>query len=213
MKEIRKAEAALIFGKLAEVMSQNKDEMTKLDAALGDGDLGMVMEKAFRLIGAQAADIEERASDPGRMFALAGMEIGKAAPSTMGTLLASGFMKAGKAVSGKDAIQAEDMAVFLTAFADAIAALGGAKRGDKTALDVLYPAAEAAQAAAKENPGGLDAALEAALSAAEKGLEEGRSLMAKHGRPGIFREKTIGMTDPGSFAGVLIVRALYEAAR
>jgi dihydroxyacetone kinase-like protein len=209
-KEIGKAEAAAVFGKLKDVMEKNRDELTKLDAALGDGDLGAVMAKAFALIADNSPDIDAKASDPGKMFALAGMEIGKNAPSTMGTLLASGFMKAGKAVSGKPAIGAGDMAVFIKAFADAIASLGGARRGDKTVLDVLYPAADAAELAAQD---GDDAAgvLAKAAAGAEKGLEECRGFMAKHGRPGIFREKTIGMTDPGSFAGVLILRAFCEA--
>jgi dihydroxyacetone kinase-like protein len=180
-----------------------------LDAALGDGDLGMVMAKAFSLIDEKIPDIQAKASDPGKMFAMAGMEIGKNAPSTMGTLLASGFMKAGKAVSGKQSIGPQDMAAFLRAFADAIASLGGAQRGDKTVLDVLYPAAEAGEAAAAD--GDVSAVLEKALAGARKGLEDGRALMAKHGRPGIFREKTIGMTDPGSLAGVLIVSAFYDA--
>ena len=213
MKEIGKTETALVFAKLKELMSANKDELTRLDASIGDGDLGMVMEKAFSLIAEKAAEIREKAANPGKMFAMAGMEIGKNAPSTMGTLLASGFMKAGKAVSDKDAINAQDMAAFIAAFAEAIAALGGAKKGDKTVLDVLYPAADAAREAAREKPGDLPAVLAAALAGAEKGLEDGRALQARHGRPGIFREKTIGMTDPGSLAGVLILRAFHEAAQ
>ncbi|MDR1933666.1 MAG: dihydroxyacetone kinase subunit L, partial [Spirochaetales bacterium] len=162
------------------------------------------------LIDEKIPGIQAQAADPGRIFAMAGMEIGKNAPSTMGTLLASGFMKAGKAVSGKELIAAHEMAAFLSAFADAIASLGGARRGEKTVLDVLYPAADAADEAAAAG-GDVAAVLEKALAGAEKGLEEGRALMAKHGRPGIFREKTLGMTDPGSFAGVLIVRAFYDA--
>ncbi|MDR1316318.1 MAG: DAK2 domain-containing protein [Spirochaetales bacterium] len=209
-EEIGKAEAAAIFGQLKAVMEKNRDELTALDAALGDGDLGMVMAKAFTLVEEKTGEIQEKASDPGRMFALAGMEIGKNAPSTMGTLIASGFMKAGKAVSGKQAVGAADMAVFIKAFADAIASLGGAKQGDKTVLDVLYPASEAASRAAREGLG-LREVLERALGAAQEGLEEGRGFMARHGRPGIFREKTIGMTDPGSLAGVLILRAFCEA--
>ncbi|MDR1625979.1 MAG: DAK2 domain-containing protein [Spirochaetia bacterium] len=209
-EEIGKAEAAAVFGKLKAIMEKNREELTRLDAALGDGDLGMVMAKAFAHIGEKTAAIQEQAADPGKMFALAGMEIGKNAPSTMGTLLASGFMKAGKAVSGKPAIGAADMAVFIKAFADAIAALGGASQGDKTVLDVLYPAAQAAEGAAREGLG-LGDVLAKAAAGAQKGLEEGRGLMARHGRPGIFREKTIGMTDPGSFAGVLIIRAFCEA--
>ena len=212
MKEFGKTETASVFARLKEVMTTNKDELTALDAAIGDGDLGMVMEKAFSLIADNAAEIQKNASDPGKMFAMAGMEIGKKAPSTMGTLLASGFMKAGKAVSGKDTINAADMAVFFQAFADAISALGGAKPGEKTVLDVLYPAAQAAAEAAKEKPGDLKAVLAAAQAAGQRGLEDGRTLQSKHGRPGIFREKTIGMTDPGSLAGVLILRAFCEAA-
>jgi dihydroxyacetone kinase-like protein len=209
-EEIGKAEAAAVFAQLKEVMEKNRGELTRLDAALGDGDLGMVMAKAFALVGEKTAAIREQASDPGMMFALAGMEIGKNAPSTMGTLVASGFMKAGKAVSGKQALGAPDMAVFIKTFADAVASLGGAARGDKTVLDVLYPASEAAERSAREGLG-LGEVLARALASAQRGLEEGRGLMAKHGRPGIFREKTIGMTDPGSLAGVLILRAFCEA--
>jgi dihydroxyacetone kinase-like protein len=211
MKEIGKTYAAALFKRLKAVMEENKDELIKLDAAVGDGDLGLTMVKAFTAVAEKSAEIQAKAADPGKMFALAGMEIGKAAPSTMGTLLASGFMKAGKAVSGKDTLSAADIAAFLAAFTEAIAALGGAQRGDKTVLDVLYPAAEACARAAKENPGDISAVLAQTAAEAEKGLEECRGFMAKHGRPGIFRDKTIGLTDPGSFTGVLILRALYEA--
>jgi dihydroxyacetone kinase-like protein len=207
---IGKNEAAAIFKKLKNVMAENREELTALDAALGDGDLGLTMEKAFTAVAEKLPELEEKAAGPGELFARAGMCIGKEAPSTMGTLLASGFMRAGKAVSGKETLGAADMAAFLSAFTQAVASLGGAARGDKTVLDVLYPAAEACEKAAACGKD-LPAALEAADSAAQKGMEECKGFMAKHGRPGIFREKTIGLTDPGSFTGVLILRAFRGA--
>ena len=210
MNGIGKNEAAAIFKKLKTVMAENREELTRLDAALGDGDLGLTMEKAFTAVVEKLPEFDENAAGPGELFALAGMCIGKEAPSTMGTLLASGFMRAGKAVSGKETLGAADMTAFLAAFAQGIASLGGAARGDKTVLDVLYPAEEACEQAAAEGKD-LPAALEAAAGAAEKGMEECKGFMAQHGRPGIFREKTIGLTDPGSFTGVLILRAFQTA--
>lgn len=212
MKNIGKNEVASIFRQLRLRMEKSREDLIGLDAAIGDGDLGLTMSKAFAAVDEKKTEIAARAADPGKMFALAGTEIARSAPSTMGTLLASAFMKAGKAVSGRETLCAADFSEFLTSFTEGIAELGAARRGDKTILDVLYPAAEAFSSAAEKAPDAeISTLLEKAIEAAEAGLEKSRGFMAKHGRPGIFREKTIGLVDPGGATGVLILRSFYEA--
>ena len=152
---VGKPEVARVFARLKSIMDENRENLIRLDAELGDGDLGITMTKAFSAVEAKTGEIMEKAADPGRMFALAGTEIAKSAPSTMGTLLASAFMKAGKGAAGRETLDGGDLAGFLAAFADGIAGLGAAKPGEKTILDVLYPAAEAAAAAAERNTGDI----------------------------------------------------------
>jgi dihydroxyacetone kinase-like protein len=47
---------------------------------------------------------ESTETDMGKFLAKTGMVIAKAAPSTMGTLMATGFMRGGKAVVGAEAL-------------------------------------------------------------------------------------------------------------
>lgn len=211
--KIGKPETARVFSRLRSIMDENRERLIRLDAELGDGDLGITMAKAFTAVETLSDEISGKAADPGRMFSLAGTEIARSAPSTMGTLLASAFMTAGKKVAGRESLDGADLADFIAALAEGIAGLGAARRGDKTILDVLYPAAEAAAGAARQLPGDLRGVIAAALAAAEKGLEDSKAFMAVHGRPGIFREKTIGLTDPGGATGVLILQAFQDVIR
>jgi phosphoenolpyruvate---glycerone phosphotransferase subunit DhaL len=208
MNEIGKNEVARVFKRIRAIMDVHRDELISLDAQIGDGDLGLTMTRAFAAVEDKLSVLNASAADPGKLLALAGMEIGKAAPSTMGTLLAAGFMKGGKAVAGRESLDGQSLAVFLRAFMNAIVELGKAAVGDKTILDVLAPAVEALDKAAS---GGPLAGMQAALAAARAGLESSKALQARHGRPGIFREKTIGLQDPGATAGVYVIQGFCEA--
>jgi dihydroxyacetone kinase-like protein len=138
------------------------------------------------------------------------MTMAKAAPSTMGTLVATGFMRAGKAVKGKTELASEDIALFFRAFSDGIMERGKTKLGNKTIVDVLDPVASALESAASE---GVDPEQlpERAVSAAEKGERAARDMVSQHGKAAIYREQTVGKPDPGANAGVLIVRGFFAA--
>ena len=77
-----------------------------------------------------------------------GMTIARTAPSTMGTLVATGFMSGGKAVGGASALGRKEMAAFFDAFVAGIMQRGKSKPGEKTIVDVLHPAAQAFKEAA-----------------------------------------------------------------
>ena len=208
MQTINAAGALAVLKKIASVMADNKDRLIQVDQVVGDGDLGLTMSGGF---GGAAKDAEGFAeTDPGKLFMKAGMAINKHAPSTMGTLMATGFMRGGKATSGKTELASADMAVFFQAFLDGMMERGKAKPGEKTVVDAALPAAEAAKAAT-DKP--LPEALAAIQTGAEKGLEEGKKLMSQHGKAAVFREKTIGLEDPGSLAFCLMVKGFAEAVR
>jgi dihydroxyacetone kinase-like protein len=129
----------------------------------------------------------------------------------MGTLIATGFMRGGKAVTGSGELNTGAMAAFFEAFAAGIMERGGAKPGEKTILDTLVPAAEALKRAA-ENGTSHGEALQSALDAAENGAESAKAMRAVHGRPSYYGDKSVGREDPGACVGVLIVGAFAAQA-
>lgn len=197
-----------VFATLEQVMADNFQLLTDLDAVAGDGDLGITMTKGFAAANKAASDYAEK--DAGKMLMMAGMAIAREAPSTLGTLLASGLMKGGKEVTGKEQLALADTARMMDGFARGLMERGKAKPGEKTIVDALLPAADALRAA---GPGWTIAqAWTAALQAAEAGLESTRQMKAVHGRAAYRGENSVGMVDPGATVGVMLIKAIAEAA-
>jgi len=190
----------------AKAMSENRTLLIELDSVIGDGDLGITMDKGFTAAAKTANELS--AEEPGSIFMKAGMTISREAPSTTGTLMATGLMRGGKAVAGRQELSAADMKVFLAAFLQGVMDRGKAKPGEKTLVDVLVPAVEAA-----ESFTGDDAALiwKQAEEGALRGIEAAKSLQAQHGKAAVFREKTIGLEDPGGRAVYLFIKSFAEA--
>jgi dihydroxyacetone kinase-like protein len=189
----------------AKAMSENRAVLTELDSAIGDGDLGITMEKGFTA--AALAVRELSTEDPGSIFMKAGMTMSREAPSTMGTLIATGLMRGGKAIAARQEISVPDMKVFLAAFLQGVMDRGKAKPGEKTLVDVLVPAVEAMKSFV-----GDDVALiwKQAEEGAARGIEAARDLEAQHGKAAVFRKKTIGLEDPGGRAVYLMIKSFAE---
>ena len=173
------------------------EELRQLDAVIGDGDLGVTVELGSKALREYLASQDE--ADIGQLLAKCGLQFNKASPSTFGTLLASAFMGAGKAVMGKENIEIADLGLMADGAVDGIQKRGKAEVGDKTMLDCLVPAVEAFK---KELAGGAnpEIALKTSLIAAEEGMKATVQMMSKHGRASWHREKTIGVQDAGATA-------------
>ena len=194
-----------LFDLLKEVMISNKDHLIEIDGIMGDGDLGLTMVSAFTA----AADEFPEETDLGKVFTKAGMTMAKAAPSTMGTLMGSGFMRGGKAVKEKTELGIEEMAQFWRAFVTGMSERGKAKPGDKTIIDSLDPAAAALEKAAATGKS-LKEGFAAALSAAESGMESTRTMEAQFGRLAYNQEKAKTLIDPGSVVGVIVIKTFAD---
>lgn len=198
-------EAKDIIRRISMIMIEKKKYLIELDSFVGDGDLGITMEKAFSAADALKFNEEEL---PGRYFMQAGLAMAKAAPSTMGTLVATGFMRGGKAVKDKEQLLSDDLYNFFKAFMDGIMERGKTKPGEKTIVDVLDHIVKVL----KENTDkSLAESLSAGLVAAEDGLEATKNMMAQHGKAAVFREKTIGLPDQGGVACLYIMQGFKEA--
>jgi dihydroxyacetone kinase-like protein len=182
-----------------------RDYLTSLDQAMGDGDLGISMgkigESLLEFVDANAID------DIGKYLYQVGTAVNKAAPSTMGTLTAGALMSAAKVVRGKTELEPADLAAMLQAADEGIQSRGKAKLGDKTIVDALHPASEAF-AAAIQGGAGLQVASAAAVAAAEAGRDSVTPLRSKVGRASWVGERTEGKIDPGCAMFVLALKAL-----
>ena len=192
-----------VLSLLKQMMDDHRDRLIALDRDLGDGDLGLTMTKAFTSAHETAATSEETL--PGKLLMRVGMAMAKAAPSTMGTLVATGFMRGGKAIGDQKQLGVPQLAAFFRAFTDGIMERGKTRPGNKTIVDALNPATESLMQAAVQGKQ-LSEALAAASEAAARGNEAARMMKSQHGKAAVYRNQTIGKEDPGASVGVLIVQ-------
>jgi len=185
-------------------LQAQKDYLIELDSAIGDGDLGITVDRGFQGV---RDGLQEHANDIGRILFKAGMDFSNSAGSTMGALLGTAFMRAGKQVQGQREISLADVVRMVKAAEDGIKEKGKAQPGDKTMLDALAPAREALEQAALAGTD-LAEAMKQAASAAEKGVQSTINMQASFGRARWLGERTIGHQDPGATLVFLIARSL-----
>jgi len=196
-----------LFQGAADIFEEKKEELCEMDARMGDGDLGLTMKKGYCALPEIYAGLEE--ADMGKRLSKAGMKMSSVVPSTMGTLMSSGWMEGGKRLIGKEEVDASAFAAFLRGFADGIAKRGKCVPGERTVLDAIFPAADAAEQAATSGSGLEDTAA-AALEGAKRGLESTKEMTPKYGKAAVFAAKALGTEDQGATAGMLLVQGLYN---
>lgn len=198
---------ASILKKVATDLESHSEELRQLDAVIGDGDLGVTVELGSKALREYLASSDE--DTIGQLLAKCGMQFNKASPSTFGTLLASAFMGAGKAVLGKEKIDIADTGLMGDGAIDGVKKRGKAEVGDKTMLDCLVPAVEAFK---KELADGIDpeVALKDAVTAAEEGMKATIPMMSKHGRASWHRENTVGVQDAGATATYYLIESFVR---
>ncbi|MBN1376455.1 MAG: DAK2 domain-containing protein [Dehalococcoidia bacterium] len=185
-------------------LSNHSDEVQKLDAALGDGDMGVTLQLGSKAVSEYLASVDEK--DIGKLLAGCGLCFNKASSSTFGTLLASAFMESGKACMGRQEIAIEDIMLIGQGAIDGIKKRGKAEIGEKTVLDPLVPAVEAFK---DELSGKSDIglAVESAIQAAKKGLEATIEMRAKHSRASWRTDGGVGVQDAGATAMYYLIEA------
>jgi len=184
----------------AELIGEHAEELTELDAAIGDADHGTNMKRGL----AAAVD----AVGAGGFTAADALlkKVGTTLVSTVGgaagPLYGTFFLRTGGALSGQDGIDARALAAGLEAGIGGIAARGRATTGEKTMLDAWSPALEALRAQPDD--------LAAAVRAAAEGREATKPMVATKGRASYLGERSAGHIDPGAASTVLLLTALDD---
>jgi phosphoenolpyruvate---glycerone phosphotransferase subunit DhaL len=188
-------------------LADARDELRSLDAALGDGDLGITVEKGCAAVRAKLAELDD--PSPAEVLRSSGAAFATANPSTFAALSGGGLLAAAKAVADATELDRDGAVTVARAVADSIATRGKAELGDKTVLDALVPSVDALERADGDGDG--DAALAAMVDAARRGVEETAWSESRRGRASWLRERSAGRPDPGATAYVRLLESLAAA--
>jgi dihydroxyacetone kinase len=181
--------------------------LTELDQAVGDGDLGISMERGARAV--REAMASYPLDDPAETLHELGVTLQRSLGGTSGPLYGIFFVRAGAVLRRRPADAAGWVEAFRAGCA-AVSELGGASRGDRTMLDALLPAAEAFAEAVKSRH---DAAgiLRAGAAAAAERARATAAMMPRRGRSSYLGKRALGHPDPGAEAVAVWLAALVPA--
>ena len=180
------------------------DELRDLDAAVGDGDLGITVRNGCEAVSARLGGLAN--PRPADVLKAAGAAFASANPSTMAALVGGALLAGAKVLGETESVDRAQAVAVLSAAVDSIATRGKAQLGDKTMLDALAPSLDRMKAANES------AALDAMIEAAQQGVDETTPLQSKRGRAAWVGERGIGHPDPGATAYVRFLQALRDAA-
>ncbi|MBO9307084.1 dihydroxyacetone kinase subunit DhaL [Thermomicrobium sp.] len=193
--------------RIAELMRQNRDYLTQLDAAIGDADHGANMDRGFQVAVQKLGN--EPPNDIGAIFRTVGMALLSSVGGAAGPLYGTFFLELGKQLAGRTTVSAQEWATALRTAVATVAARGQAQVGDKTMIDALAPAVEELERALAEGVS-LAAAMQRAAAAAAEGMRATIPLQARRGRASYLGERSVGHQDPGATSSALLLTAAAE---
>lgn len=209
MKGFSQDAGAVIVDKLIIAIQENKQFLSDIDGAIGDGDHGINMNKGFTLC-REALDKE-----PGNLsysLIVLGKILMMKIGGSMGPLYGKFFMSIGKSLEGSSVIEAEIFSKALNAALESIRAISSAQVGDKTLMDVLIPSVAAFDQAINEDKSFTEA-LDAMGAAAIVGRDSTIDMVAKLGRSSRLGERSRGVMDAGAASCCLILNTMASAAK
>lgn len=189
----------------ADLWRDNQDVLGDIDSRFGDGDHGVTIGK---ISGATTREVLEWGEEVAFHDFLAGLGSaviavgGGSAGSLYGTL----FSGLGTPLTDENEIGSLGLQAMFKGSLESMYEITKARVGDKTMMDALIPAVEAALAAS----GGPGDILKAAADAAVQGAEATRNLISKFGRARSYGGQTIGTPDAGSISTSLLFQGLYS---
>ena len=204
---LAKPEIIQMFKKIALLWNENKDYLSQIDSRFGDGDHGITIGKIASLMEKSIEDWED--DDMETFIEDLGdntMEIGGGSAGPLyGTMIGglSGPLEGNRPIDAK--ILKEMFTECLSAMED----ITTAGIGDKTMMDALIPAVDAAQKADDD----IMAILKAAKEAAVRGAKESEQYISRYGRARSYKEQTIGTPDAGAVSTSLFFAGLYDGLK
>ena len=187
-----------------EVLAESADELRDLDAAVGDGDLGVTV-RGGSAAARQAMHALPESATPGEIFRALATAISAANPSSFAALVATALLAAARSVATVPSITRDDVVRMAQQATAAVEKRGKSALGDKTVLDALIPSVRALEASTSET------ALAAMIAAARKGIDDSTPNVSRRGRAAWLGERAQGHPDPGAVAYLRFLEALRRS--
>ena len=205
MEKFSNAEGYKIVFNLIDTIHSNREFLSEVDGAIGDGDHGINMDKGFSLAKLKISEDMNLSASLDTLGNMLLSEIG----GSIGPLYGLFFKSLSSSCNSKEEI---DKYIFLDMLKNAytkITEIGNAKVGDKTLIDTLYPAYNAYKGAVDNKT--FRESLEIMIQEAEKGKDSTRDLVAKIGRSSRLGERSKGALDAGAVSCYLILKSITES--
>jgi dihydroxyacetone kinase-like protein len=202
-----KSNWSAMFACTARLMKENKTLLSEIDSKFGDGDHGVTIAKI--------ADIFEIAIEAWKnndwtlkeFFATVGDRVINVSGGSAGPLYGTFLAGLGETLGAEKTADAQLLKRILRSGLDELQGLTNAKVGDKTMMDTLIPAIEAAT----DGPDDIVEILRLAKDAALAGAAASEGFVSKFGRAKSYKEATIGTPDAGAVSCTYIFLGFYAA--
>jgi len=189
--------------RFADVVSEKRMDLVRLDTAIGDGDHGTNMDRGMKKA-VEKLDSTE-GGDIGADLKNVGMALVSSVGGAAGPLYGTLFLQMGTASAGKSELDLDGWTAAVEAGVKGVQSRGKAEPNDKTMIDALLPAIDALR-----EGGELGEALKRSADAAEEGMKATIPLEARKGRASYLGPRSVGHQDPGATSSYLLLRAAAE---
>lgn len=208
MSKIDSAFLIASFRRASDRLEAERQVLCALDGEIGDGDHGTSMANGFTAISSRLRTMEKTDAAPAALLREAANAFLGEVGATVGPLYASALLYGARLLDAEELDQRE-IGRLMVAFGDGIKARGHAELGDKTMIDVWYPAGHAAIAAADDGADLADVA-RTLIEAAEQASQTTITMIAMRGRASRLKERSLGHLDPGGASAAIIATAFAE---
>jgi phosphoenolpyruvate---glycerone phosphotransferase subunit DhaL len=200
-------DVARMLRSAADKIRANREELSRLDSAIGDGDHGTSISRAMDIMERIVVQSERKCTkdllrDVG--WGVMGVDGGATGP-----LIGSFLMGLSDGLKEQDPIDGPALAAMFEAGLAGVRKQTKAQVGDKTLMDALMPAVASIRGAVDAGRSIKDALREAA-HASGKGALSTKDLKARFGRARNLGERVLGCQDPGATSLALFFQGLVE---
>jgi dihydroxyacetone kinase-like protein len=209
MESFKIAEGAIIADRLIAAIQSEKQYLSDIDGAIGDGDHGINMNKGFTMC-REALDKEpgDLVHSFNTLAKILMMKIG----GSMGPLYGKFFKALAVSYEGKPEIEKGDFLASLEAVMHEIGKISTALPGDKTLIDTLHPAVNAFRRATDEGRS-FSEALDLMTEAARCGRDSTKDMVARIGRASRLGERSRGVIDAGAASCCIILESMASSIK
>lgn len=199
-----------MFLNAAELIIEKEPYLTEIDSVIGDGDHGIGMKRGWLavknlLVGKRYLYVDDLCYE-------VSIELLKTMGGASGVIFGTMFLGGAGSLPHKSQITARELCLYFTEGEKSIELRGKAKPGDKTMVDALYPACRA-MARALVDSDDILLLFKQASEASKQGAKASEYMKSRMGRSKNFRDKTLGLPDPGAVSTSFLFQAFYETVR